>query len=64
MVMETMYEQIKAARGLRDALAHRIAIDAIYGKLPSQITIALYSEYTDTERNLHKEIHDAAKGWK
>ncbi len=62
--METLYEQIKTARGMRDALAHRIAIDAIYGKLPSQIAIDLYNEYTATERRLSDEIHDAAKGWK
>jgi histone H3/H4 len=53
--------ELSAAMGLRNALARRIAREAISGKLPGLITSDLYGEYEATVAELCTEIMDSAK---
>lgn len=59
--MESLSEQLTAARGMRDALAARIANDAVRGQLPGPVSIELYADYVARVKDLHARIIAAAE---
>ena len=59
--MTATHKELQAAMGLRNALARRIAGNAIRGVLPDLISRDLYAEYEATVNRKCDEIIDAAK---
>ena len=59
--MTVLSDQLQAASGLRNALARRIAADAVKGEMPTSTSRDLYAEYEATVDRIFTEIMDAAK---
>ena len=59
--MTATHQELQAAMGLRNALARRIAGNAIRGVLPDSISADLYAEYEATVNRAVDGIIEAAK---